>query len=79
MYAESHKIPVNKYILLTTLYVLGGYALFDESINLALGRGFSWQDLFSGGGGIMVGILSSAAWARHYVSDVTPDENEIQV
>jgi len=63
----------NKNILLTTLYVLSAYALFDESINLALGHGFNWQDILSGWGGIIVGVLCSATLARHHFPDATPN------
>jgi hypothetical protein len=64
----------NKNILIITLCVLPGYALLDEGISMAMQRGFSGGDFFSGLGGIILGVVCSAALAQHHVVDSVPNQ-----
>lgn len=65
--AREGKFVVNKRILGLTLFVLGFYAVVDEWLSWAMGRGFDGWDLLSAAAGIALGIVCSIALARHNI------------
>lgn len=65
--AREAKFVVNKRIVGLTLFVLGFYAVVDEWLTWAMGRGFDGWDLLSAAAGITLGIVCSIALARHNI------------
>jgi len=63
------KFMINKKIVLTTLYVLSAYALFDEVSSLFMRLGFDGGQLLSAFIGIVLGIACSAALAQHHLPE----------
>ena len=57
---------ITKRILLGTLFIMPLYALFDMAIRYAMHQRFDMNYLLAALAGIAIGVMSSAAFARHH-------------